>query len=96
MRKSQTQTISEIISAIIKANGLEDKLAETRLIQSWESLLGKSISRLTRGMYIKNRILFVSMNSSIARSELLMIKRDLIFRLNEKAGKSVIDDIVIR
>jgi hypothetical protein len=96
MRKSQTQSISQIISSILKANGLEDKLAETLLIQSWEEILGKSVSRLTKGMYIKNRILFVSLNSSVVRSELMMIKKDILIRLNEKAGKSVIDDIVLR
>jgi len=96
MRKSQTQNISQIISSILKANGLEDKLAETRLINSWEELLGKSVARLTKGLYIKNRVLFVSLNSSVVRSELTMIKKDLLIRLNEKAGKCVIDDIVLK
>jgi hypothetical protein len=30
------------------------------------------------------------------RSELVMIKKDLLIRLNEKAGKCIIDDIVFR
>jgi len=71
-------------------------LAETRLIQSWEELLGKSVTRLTKGLYVKNRVLFVSLNSSVVRSELTMIKKDLLIRLNEKAGKCVIDDIVLK
>ncbi len=96
MRKSQTQNISEVISSILKANGLEDKLAETRMIQSWEELLGKSVARLTKGMYVKNRTLFVSLNSSVVRNELMMIKKDLLPRLNEKAGKCIIDEIVLR
>ncbi len=96
MRKSQTQNISEIISLILKSNGLEDKLAQTRLIQSWEELLGKSVARLTKKIYVSNRTLFVSLNSSVVRSELQMIKKDLLIRLNEKAGKPVIDDIVLR
>ena len=96
MRKSQTQNISEIISSMLKVYGLEDKLAETRLIQSWEELLGKSVARLTKNMYVKNRTLFVNLNSSVVRSELSMIKKDILIRLNEKAGKCVIDDIVLR
>ena len=96
MRKSQTQNIAQIISTILKANGLEDKLAETRLIQSWEEILGKSVGRLTKSMYVKNRILFVSLSSSVVRNELMLIKKDLLIRLNEKAGKCVIDDIVLK
>jgi len=96
MRKSQTQNIAQIISTILKANGLEDKLAETRLIQSWEEILGKSVGRLTKSMYVKNRILFVSLSSSVVRNELMLIKKDLLIRLNEKAGKCIIDDIILR
>jgi len=96
MRKSQTLNISQIISGILKTNGLEDKLAETRLIQSWGELLGKSVARLTKGMYIKNRTLFVNLSSSVVRNELIMIKKDLLIRLNEKAGKCIIDDIVLK
>lgn len=96
MRKSQTQNIAQIISTILKSNGLEDKLAETRLIQSWEEILGKSVGRLTKSMYVKNRILFVSLSSSVVRNELMLIKKDLLIRLNEKAGKCIIDDIILR
>jgi predicted nucleic acid-binding Zn ribbon protein len=95
MRRSQTLNISEIMEALLKERGLDGKLAENRLLNSWEELLGKSVAKVTRNLYIKNNTLFVSMNSSIVRNEIMMIRDELIKRLNEKAGRKIIDSIVI-
>jgi len=96
MRRSETLNISEIISSLLKQQGLEDKLYENRLMNSWEELLGKSIGRATRHMYIKDRVLFVHISSSVVKHEIMMIRDALVVRLNEKAGKDVIEKIVLR
>ena len=96
MRKSQTQNISEIISFIMKQNGLDEKLAEVRAIRSWEELLGKTVTRYTKNLYIKDKTLFVSLNSSIVRNEIMMIRDELIKRLNDKAGRIIIEKIVVK
>ena len=95
MRKSQTLNISEIISVIMKQNGLDEKLAEVRAIRSWEELLGKTVARYTKNLYIKNHTLYVSLNSSIVRNEIMMIRDELIKKINEKAGRKIIDKIVV-
>ncbi|MFW5820454.1 MAG: DUF721 domain-containing protein [Bacteroidota bacterium] len=96
MRRSETLNISEIISSLLKQQGLEDKLYENRLMNSWEDLLGKSIGRATRHMYIKDRVLFVHISSSVVKHEIMMIRDELVVRLNEKAGKDVIGKILLR
>lgn len=96
MRRSETLNISEIIESLLKQQGLEDKLCENRLMNSWEDLLGKSIGRATRSLYIKDRVLFVHIASSVVKHELMMIRDELVKRLNERAGKEVIDKIVLR
>lgn len=96
MRRSQTLNISEIISSLLKDQGLEEKLYENRLMNSWETLLGKTISKYTRSMYIKDKVLFVYLTSPVVKNEVMMIRDELVKRLNEKAGKNVIDKIVLR
>jgi len=96
MRRSKTNNISEIISVLLKEQGLEDKLYENRLLNSWETLLGKTIGRATQKLYIRDRILYVNISSSVIKHELMMIRDDIVFRLNEKAGKKIIDKIVLR
>ena len=96
MRKKNTQKIDEVIKEYLKAFKIDDKLKEVELIKSWESVVGKTISRSTDNIYIKNRILFVKLRSSVIRNELFMIRDGLKKTLNEKVGQSVIDDIILK
>jgi predicted nucleic acid-binding Zn ribbon protein len=96
MRKTNTQTIGEALKDYIKALNLQGKLKEVEIVNAWEDIVGKMISNSTHQIYIKNRVLFVSLHSSIIRKELSMIKTDLIRRINEHAGTKVINDIVLK
>jgi hypothetical protein len=54
------------------------------------------IRQYTRNVYVKNHVLYVSLTSSVLRSELLLCREKLIKSLNEYAGAEAIRDIVIR
>ncbi|MFP4604792.1 MAG: DUF721 domain-containing protein [Bacteroidales bacterium] len=96
MRRKNTQRLDEIISSYLKQMDLDGKLKEVKLTSSWEEIVGKLIARKTDKIFIKDRKLFVYLNSSIVRNELSMLKDSLIDELNKKAGDSVIDDIILK
>ena len=96
MRRSKTISLAEAMKDYIREMNLEGKLLEVNLINSWEEVVGKAISSRTGKVYIKDHILYVHLNSSVARNELLMFKEVLKEKLNERAGKEVIKDIVLR
>ncbi len=96
MRRSKTISLAEAMKDYIREMNLEGKLQEVNLINSWEEVVGKAISSRTGKVYIKDCILYVHLNSSVARNELLMLKEALKEKLNERAGKEVIKDIVLR
>ena len=66
------------------------------VINSWEEIVGKAISSRTTKIYIKDHILYVHLNSSVVRNELLMLREALREKLNQKAGSEVIKEIVLR
>lgn len=96
MRHSEPNKIKDLIDALMKKYGAEEKILENRIINAWEQVLGKTIGKYTSDLYIKDRKLFVSVRSSIVKTELLMIRDEIKDRLNEKAGKKVIDQIIIK
>jgi hypothetical protein len=96
MRKSNTQPLGEVIHDYLKALDIDNKLQEIRLIDSWPNIVGIAVAKKTDRLYLKNRVLFVYLNSSIVRNELLRIREGLIKALNDKAGLKLIDDIVLR
>jgi predicted nucleic acid-binding Zn ribbon protein len=96
MRRSKTISLAEAMQDYIKEMNLEGKLNEISLINSWEETVGKAISSRTSRIYIKDRVLYVHLNSSVVRNELLMLRQALLEKLNEKAGSEVIKDIVLK
>ena len=96
MRKSNTQPLGEVIHDYLKALDIDNKLQEIRLIDNWPKVVGLSVAKKTDRLFIKNRVLFIYLNSSIVRSELLRIREGLIKALNDQAGMKLIDEIVFR
>ncbi|MDX9883053.1 MAG: DUF721 domain-containing protein [Prolixibacteraceae bacterium] len=93
MRKKNTQSLREVLKDYVAENRLDNKLAEIDLIHSWEQVLGKTVARYTKNIYIRDRILFVETSSAMVRNELMMIREEIRKRLNEEAGREVIDKI---
>lgn len=96
MRKSQTQKIGDVIKDCLNELQISRKLKEVSVITQWESLMGKIVANRTDKIYIKNRTLFVYVRSSVLKTELIMMRQDIIKRVNENAGESIIDQIVIK
>jgi predicted nucleic acid-binding Zn ribbon protein len=96
VRRSKTISLAEALRDYIREMNLEGKLREVNLINSWEEIVGKTIFSRTSKVYIKDRILFVHLNSSVARNELMMLREELKEKLNQRAGSEVITDIVFR
>lgn len=95
MRRNNTRSISEVINEYVEAYKLKGKLSEVTLIKSWPEVVGEKIAAKTIELRIQHRKLFVKIHSSILRQELMMIRTELVKRLNEKAGESVIDEMVL-
>jgi predicted nucleic acid-binding Zn ribbon protein len=96
MKKSNTQPLKEVINEYINALKQNPKIKETILINSWKKVVGKIAGNATKNIYIKDRKLIVFIQSSIIRSELLLIKDVIISRLNKEAGTNMIDDIILK
>jgi len=94
MKRVNTQLIGTALDNFFEQNPeLANKLAEVRLINSWKTVLGPSVSRFTNNLFIKKRTLYVHLTSSVLKSELLMCREQLIKKLNDEAGRNVIDSI---
>lgn len=96
MKQVNAQVIGSILDDFFEQNpALADKLAETRLVDSWNTVLGSSVSRFTDKLYIRKRTLYVKLTSSILKSELMLCREQMIYKLNTHAGRNVIDNIIL-
>jgi predicted nucleic acid-binding Zn ribbon protein len=96
MQHKNAQSIGEAIHQFLKENRLDRRFDETHLLNAWSNVLGKAVASYTSSIFIKNKVLYVQLSSSVLRQELQMNRERIIFRLNEFVGKEVITDIVFR
>ena len=96
MRKSETQKLGEIIREYLEQMMIDKKLKEVSTIRSWEDLMGKPVAERTRNIYVKNKILFIELKSSVLRNELIMMRQAIIDKINERAGEKIIEKMVVR
>ena len=97
MERRKTIRINNLLQYFWRENPeLYHKMMEARVHRLWGELFGPMIAHYTTNVYVKNRTLYVSMSSSVARDEMLSMRKRLVTVLNKHAGADVIDNVVIR
>lgn len=96
MRRSNTQSLSDVLREYVKGTSIERKLKEVDVVQSWEELLGKTIAHYTKNVTLRGKILFVEITSSVVKNELFMMREEICRKLNEKAGEEMVEKIIFK
>lgn len=95
MKRQNTQSISEAIKLYFKAMGFEHKLNEVSVVGRWEEIIGKSVANHTDKIFIKEKTLYIKVDSSIVKQEILMLKSGIIQRFNELAKQEIVQKLVV-
>ncbi len=93
MFRKNPQEVDNIVSLILRSNGLETPLLQRRLLNSWDEVVGESIAKYTIEKTIRNQTLWVKINNPALRSEIQMKRSLLVSQLNMKVGAQIICDI---
>ncbi|MCC8143622.1 MAG: DUF721 domain-containing protein [Tannerellaceae bacterium] len=97
MKRRNAQTLGEVLRDFFEDNTeLYEKMIEIRVKRAWGEVLGNMVLQYTRELYVKDRVLYVSLSSSVLRSELLLCRQRLVKSLNEHVGTQALTDIVLR
>ena len=95
-RRSNQQSLGEVIKDFLRQSGWERKLDEVKIMTEWDKVLGPSLAKYTEEVFVQNNKLHIRLNSSTLRQELSYKKTELVNELNAAVGKEVISDIVLK
>ena len=95
MFRRDVKTLDEIVGRFLQENNLQTPVQQTHVVESWEKVAGPVVARYTEGKFIRNQTLFVKIMNPALRSDLSMMKTQLVNKLNAEAGGFVIADIRI-
>lgn len=95
MFRRDVKTLDEIVGRFLQENNLQMPVQQTHVVESWEKVAGPMVARYTEEKFIRNQTLFVKIMNPALRSDLSMMKTQLVNKLNAEAGGFVIADIRI-
>tara|TARA_B100001057_G_scaffold499900_1_gene612397 strand:+ start:2830 stop:3111 length:282 start_codon:yes stop_codon:yes gene_type:complete len=87
--------IKNLINVFLKKNRLENGLLDLEVKKVWFEIMDNGIANYTRDVNLKNKTLYVKLNSSALREELSYGKEKLINIINQKFKKEIINKIVL-
>ena len=93
MFKRNIESLKDILLRNLREQGLETPLKQKRLVEAWPEIAGPVITRYTLNTYIYNQTLFVCLSNPALRSDLSMMRQELVKKLNAVVGEQVITDI---
>ena len=89
------QHIGQAIRQLLKEYHLKPKFDEASVVASWERIVGKPVAKRTKRIYIRNKVLFIELDSPAMKSDLSFHKNHLLKTLEAEFGKDVLKEIVL-
>ena len=88
-------SIGDALKNMISKSNLRKGVRAVQIEEVWESVMGKTIDKYTQKIKIINQTLFISSNVGALKNELIYQKPQIIKRINEAFGETVINNVVI-
>jgi len=96
MRKSNQQSIGEVIRKLLKNQKLEGRLKELDVLELSKELLGENLMKYINDLSIKNGKLIIKVRSAAVRNELSYQKSEIIKKINEQVGNKILQEIILK
>lgn len=87
--------MGQAIRELLSSYRLTTKFDEANLISSWERIAGKPIAKRTKNIYIRNKVLFVELDSPSMKHDFSLHKGQVLELFKREFGAGIITDIIV-
>lgn len=94
MGRTNDKSLKEAIEQMLNVYKIKRKFEETGIVAHWPDLVGKSVANRTKELFISDKKLFLRIESSVIKKELMMIRSQIIEKINNEAKTVLVEDIV--
>ena len=89
-------SIGDAMKGFINKSRLKNGIRAVQVEEVWEKLMGKTIAKYTDKIEIIQQTLFIHTNVGPLKQELQYQKAQIIERINEAFGETVINEVIIQ
>ncbi|HTE00325.1 MAG: DUF721 domain-containing protein [Mucilaginibacter sp.] len=94
MGRTNDKTLKEAIEQMLQVYKIKKRFDETGIITSWPQLVGKSVANRTKEIFIRDKKLFLRIESSVIKNELVMMRTQIIEKINNEAKGILVEEII--
>jgi hypothetical protein len=94
MGRTNDKSLKEAIEQMLQVYKIKRKYDETGIKASWPELVGKSVANRTKEIYIHDKKLFLRIESSVIKNELLLMRTQIIDKINAEAKGILVEEII--
>jgi predicted nucleic acid-binding Zn ribbon protein len=94
MRKTNDKSLKEAIEQMLNVYKIKRRYDETAIVSLWPDLVGKSVANRTKELFIRDKKLFLRIESSVIKNELVLMRSQIIQKINEDAKAELVAEIV--
>ncbi|MFC0517283.1 DUF721 domain-containing protein [Mucilaginibacter angelicae] len=94
MRKTNDKTLKEAIEQMLNVYKIKRRFDETGVITAWPNLVGKSVANRTKELFVRDKKLFLRIESSVIKNELMLMRSQIIEKINNEAKSVLVEEII--
>jgi predicted nucleic acid-binding Zn ribbon protein len=94
MRKANDKLLKEAIEQMLQVYKIKRRYDETSIVAHWPELVGKSVANRTKELFIHDKKLFLRIESSVIKNELMLMRTQIIGKINEDAKGVLVEEII--
>lgn len=93
-RNSSTTTIKEAMGRMLQSYNINEKFDQTSLVKTWAKIMGQGVANRTSKIFIKDNVMFVTLNSAPLKHELNNSRDKVLALIETEYGKKIVKDIL--
>lgn len=94
MRKANDKSLKEALEQMLQVYKIKRRFDETHIIAAWPELVGKPVANRTKELFIHDKKLFLRVESSVVKNELMLMRSQIIDKINDEAKGILVDEII--
>ncbi len=93
-KKKKAVSLRDALEGLIGSLGMKGKLEECQVVERWSHVVGEQIALHARAVFFDGGKLFVEVDSAAWNQELFHMKKEILKRLDQSLGKTLVEDII--
>ena len=96
MKRDNTNIIGDIVRKLMRNPKLAKKLDELDALNICKEVIGEKLNKYINDIIISNGKLIIKLKSAVLRNELSYQKTNIITKVNNKLGKEIIKELILK